>query len=48
MSCFAEAGVDLERVNAPFVMISNREMSLRVLDIAAVAEPDPDSLVPCG
>lgn len=48
MSCFADAGVNLEKVNAPFVMISNREMGLRVLDIAAVAEPDPDSLVPCG
>lgn len=47
LACFEEAGVDLSSVNAPFVLVSSREMSLAIYDLAVVPSPDADSLVDC-
>lgn len=47
LACFEEAGVDLSNVNAPFVLVSSRKMSLAIYDVAVVPNPDPDSMVDC-
>ena len=47
LACFEEAGVDLTSVNAPFVLVASRKMSLAIYDVAVVPNPDPDSMVDC-
>lgn len=47
LECFEEAGTDLSKVNGPMVMVTNRAMSLVLLDAAIVQNPDKDSMVPC-
>jgi len=47
LACFDKAGADLSKINAPLVLIANRPMSLVLLDVAVVKEPDASSLVPC-
>jgi hypothetical protein len=34
-------------VNAPFVLVSSRKMTVSVFDVAIVNAPDPDSVVRC-
>ncbi len=47
LACFEKAGTDLTKVNSPFVLVANDVMSLVVLDVAVVRNPDASSLVPC-
>lgn len=47
LACFEEAGVDMGSVNAPFVLVSSRKMTVSVFDVAIVNAPDPDSVVRC-
>ncbi|WP_162300030.1 glycoside hydrolase family 3 protein [Kineobactrum sediminis] len=47
LACFAEAGTEMDRVNTPFLLVTNHRMSMTVLDVAVVETPDQDSLVKC-
>lgn len=47
LACFDKAGADLSKINAPFVLIADRPMSVVLLDVAVVKDPDKSSLVPC-
>jgi len=47
LACFEDAGADLTKINSPFVLVTNDAMSVVVLDVAVIANPDQSSLVPC-
>lgn len=47
LDCFATAGADFKRVTSPFVLITDKSLSLRISEISLLADAPAESLVSC-
>jgi beta-glucosidase len=48
LSCFENVGVDLSRVDTPFVLSTSKAFAVTVLDIRVTTDISPQALVGCG
>jgi beta-glucosidase len=48
LSCFAAKGVDLSRVNTPFVLVSKEPFAMTISDVRISAEVPASTLVSCN
>lgn len=48
LSCFAKAGVDMSKVNAPFLISTEKRLQLAIAEVAVVANPPQGSIIECG
>lgn len=47
LDCFATAGADFKRVTSPFVLLTDKSLSLRISEISLLADAPAESLVSC-
>ena len=48
LACFEKVGVNLTRVNSPFVLVSSKPFALTIADVRLIAEISEKSLIGCG
>lgn len=48
LSCFEKVGVDLTRVNSPFVLVSSKAFAVTLADIRLTSKISENSLIGCG
>jgi len=48
LTCFEKVGVNLSRVNSPFVLVSSKPFALTIADVRLTAEISEKSLIGCG
>ena len=48
LSCFEKVGVNLKKVNSPFVLVSSKEFALTIADIRVTKDISEKSLIGCG
>ena len=48
LSCFEKVGVNLRKVNSPFVLVSSKEFALTIADVRVTKDISEKSLVGCG
>ena len=47
LSCFAEAGADLSRINIPFLLTGSDAFAITIKDIR-IDDPEPLELIDCN
>jgi beta-glucosidase len=48
LACFEKVGVNLTRVNSPFVLVSSKPFALTIADVRLTAKISQNSLIGCG
>ena len=48
LSCFEKVGVNLSKVNSPFVLVSSKEFALTIADVRVTKDISEKSLIGCG
>ena len=48
LTCFEKVGVNLTRVNSPFVLVSSKPFALTISDVRLTAKISEKSLIGCG
>jgi hypothetical protein len=48
LSCFEKVGVNLKKVNSPFVLVTSKEFALTIADIRVTKDISEKSIVGCG
>jgi beta-glucosidase len=48
LSCFEKVGVNLKKVNSPFVLVSSKEFVLTIADVRVTTDISEKSLIVCG
>ena len=48
LACFEKVGVNMTRVNSPFVLVSSKPFALTIADVRLTAAISKNSLIGCG